>query len=456
MCYGYDMKLGAYTLIRKIAEGGIAEIYLAKAASLRGSDKYLVCKCIKSALTGDSEFIDSIIREARLSVRMRHPNILEIFDLCYSDERAYLTMEYMDSSDLLHVILRMRERGLRIPYGVAVYAICEAAKGLHYAHELCDEQGAPLCLVHRDISPENILLGWNGGIKIGDFGIAKTNQMPDITPPETIKGKFGYMSPEQAWGDKIDRRSDIFSLAVVLYELTVGYSFYGQDAVSDMLMAARIAQYTPPSEYDPAYPKDLESILAKALDLDKKLRYQTAEEFREALEACARGNGWDCSSDAWLQWFHQTMETPPPELSLMRAVDIPKDPNSIVGHKQRPVSPITQISEDSEQTIRVSPQEIMEQLSSGQIPHSGTLPALHQSLITACIDPDHDFEAPKSEEPQPPKTSLILPKVPPSVTPTITDLQRKNTNKNRIIMALSIVVFLFILYIIIFWYCSRL
>ena len=449
------MKLGAYTLIRKIAEGGIAEIYLAKAASLRGSDKYLVCKCIKSALTGDSEFIDSIIREARLSVRMRHPNILEIFDLCYSDDRAYLTMEYMDSSDLLHVIMRMRERGIRIPYGVALHAICEAAKGLHYAHELCDEQGEPLCLVHRDISPENILLGWNGGIKIGDFGIAKTCQMPDITPPETIKGKFGYMSPEQAWGDKIDRRSDIFSLAVVLYELTVGYSFYGQDAVSDMLMAARIAQYTPPSQYDPAYPKDLEAILAKALDLDKKLRYQTADEFREALEACACNNGWDSSSNAWLQWFHQIIETPPPELSLMRAADIPKDPNSIVGHKQRPVSPITQINEDSEQTIRVSPEEIMEQLSTGQIPHSGTLPALHQSLITACIDPDHDFDTPKPEEPQQPKSPLLLPQVSATETPAMQEFQRKNTTKNRIVTALSVVVFLLIILLLVFGYLMR-
>ena len=448
------MKLGAYTLIRKIAEGGIAEIYLAKGMSLRGSDKYLVCKCIKSALTEDSEFIDSIIREARLSVRMRHPNIMEIFDLCYSDDRAYLTMEYMNAPDLLHVMLLAREKGVKIPYNVAVYVIVEAAKGLHYAHELCDEHGQPLMLVHRDISPENILLGWNGSIKIGDFGIAKTCQMPDITPPETIKGKFGYMSPEQAWGDKVDRRSDIFSLAVVLYELTVGYSFYGQDAVSDMLMAARIAQYVQPSDYEPAYPKALEGILAKALDLDKKERYETAEAFREALEVCAREAGWVCDEASWLSWLHGLIETPPPELSLMRASDIPKDPNSIVGHKKQAESQSESEDDDvSEQTIRVSSKEIMEQLSKDQVTRSGTLPALHQSLITACLEPEE--VAAETPEPQH-KSALILPEVSPNSENDAAHALKKAQQKrlNRIAMVAAII--LIIVYMIIFFVVIRL
>lgn len=375
------MKLGAYTLIRKIAVGGIAEIYLAKGISLCGEEKYLVCKCIKPELSGDSEFIESIIREARLSVRMRHPNIMEIFDLCYSDNRAYLTMEYMDAPDILQLMCLAREKGLKMPYGVAIHVICASARGLHYAHELCDEQGEALRLVHRDISPENILLGSDGSIKIGDFGIAKTCQMPDITPPETIKGKFGYMSPEQAWGDKVDRRSDIFSLAIVLYELTTGYSFYGQDAISDKLLAARVAQYTPPGQYAPDYPKDLEAILAKALDLDKGERYQTADAFREALETCAKANGWGCDRRAWLEWLHTVVDATGQGLSRMHADDIPKDPHSIVSNKQKML-----FSPDGVDADTVSSrQEVMQQLATGEIPASGTLPAVHQSLIMACI-----------------------------------------------------------------------
>lgn len=379
------MKLGAYTLIRKIAVGGIAEIYLAKGVSLCGEEKYLVCKCIKPELSGDSEFIESIIREARLSVRMRHPNIMEIFDLCYSDNRAYLTMEYMDAPDILHLMCLAREKGLKMPYGVAIHVICASARGLHYAHELCDEQGEALRLVHRDISPENILLGSDGSIKIGDFGIAKTCQMPDITPPETIKGKFGYMSPEQAWGDKVDRRSDIFSLAIVLYELTTGYSFYGQDAISDKLLAARVAQYTPPGQYAPDYPKDLEAILAKALDLDKGERYQTADAFREALETCAEANGWGCDRRAWLEWLHTVVDAPCQGLSRMHADDIPKDPHSIVSNKQKmPFSPDGGDADRLGSAVS-SRQGVMQQLATGEIPPSGTLPAVHQSLIMACI-----------------------------------------------------------------------
>ncbi len=353
------MKLGAYNLIRKIAEGGIAEIYLAKGHTKQGGDKYLVCKCIKSAVATDAEFLSSIICEAHFSVNMRHPNIMEVFDLCRSDGRSYLTMEFMDAGDFHQILSMCREKGQKLPLGVAIYVVSQAALGLHYAHELCDEKGEHLELVHRDISPENILLNRKGDVKIADFGIAKTNKMPDVTPPDIVKGKFGYMSPEQAWCDKADRRSDIFSLAVVLYEATTNRLFNVFNSVEDMLMAARTGQFTKPTDIDPNFPRDLEQILLKALDLDKKLRYQTALEFKSALEVFAYQNGLNIDRQAWLDWMHSAMLDNSPALPLMSAAEIPDDKNSVIRHRD---SDESKIELDTDRTIPLLPDMVIEEL----------------------------------------------------------------------------------------------
>ena len=186
------MKLGAYTLIKKIAEGGVADIYLAKIKTSQLQDKYLVCKCIRQSLTQDDEFLGSIINEAQCTTRLRHPNILEVFDLCACDGNAFLAMEYLDAQDFSKLIIHNNARNETVPYTYAAYAIGQVALGLHAAHTLNDVHGKPFHLVHRDVSPENILFSSDGAIKIGDFGIAKTVQMPDITPPDVVKGKFNY------------------------------------------------------------------------------------------------------------------------------------------------------------------------------------------------------------------------------------------------------------------------
>ena len=353
------MKIGNYNLIRKIAEGGVAEIYLAKTHSKQGGDKYLVCKCIKESLTSDMDFLASIIQEAQLSIKMRHPNILEVFDLCSVDGRAFLTMEYMNSPDFQGILQQCRKSNETIPYGPAIYVICETAKGLHYAHELEDELGQPLNLVHRDISPENILLNSRGDVKLSDFGIAKTCQMPDITPPDTVKGKFAYMSPEQAWADPLDRRSDIFSLAIVLYETLLGCTIYDQSwSIADILMAARIAQFRKPTEIRPDFPADLEAIILKALDLDISLRYNTADAFRRALEECAAHHQWDCSREAWCNWLSSHFPENSTQLPVMRAAEIPDDASSIIRHQDRSIPDLTP---DLDRTVIVSRKFIEEQ-----------------------------------------------------------------------------------------------
>ncbi len=377
------MKLGVYNLIRKIAEGGVAEIFLAKGKTLQGRDKYLVCKCIKPALTSDTDFLESILREAQLSIQMRHPNIMEVFDLCSSEERAYLTMEYMDAPDFRHVLMAARESHNKLTYGSAIYVVGMAALGLHYAHELIDRDGTPLNLVHRDISPENILLSWNGDVKISDFGIAKTSKMPDITPQDTVKGKFGYMSPEQAWADRVDRRTDIFSLAVVLYEATLGVTFYGGNSVADILMSARVGQFVLPSEIDSDYPADLERILLKALDLDKKERYQTALEFKEALEACAQQNDWVVQRDAWISEMHKIVGSQPDPIPRMSAAEIPDDPNTIIAHKP---DQDCVIETDNDSTIQLKHQDLIEELRNLSMHTTSSLPAVPTELLSAAIE----------------------------------------------------------------------
>ncbi len=326
------MKLGAYTLIKKIAEGGVADIYLAKIKTSQLQDKYLVCKCIRQSLTQDDEFLGSIINEAQCTTRLRHPNILEVFDLCACDGNAFLAMEYLDAQDFSKLIIHNNARNETVPYTYAAYAIGQVALGLHAAHTLNDVHGKPLHLVHRDVSPENILFSSDGAIKIGDFGIAKTVQMPDITPPDVVKGKFNYMSPEQAWADKIDLRSDIFSLAAVLYEATTGHCFYPAESIEACIQCARMALFELPHNVCPTFPPALEAIMLKALDLDKKCRYSSALEFKLALDSFIASQGVNITKEDWIEYIKPRIEYPPMPLPRLCASEFEPDASSLLAH----------------------------------------------------------------------------------------------------------------------------
>ncbi len=352
------MNLGAYTLIRKIAEGGVADIYLAKTKAVLRQEKYLVCKCIRQNLAHDEEFLGSIINEAQCTTRLRHPNILEVFDLCACDANAFLAMEYLDAQDLSKLIIGNNARNETLPYVYAAYVIGQVALGLHAAHELTNAQGTPLRLVHRDVSPENILFGAGGEIKIGDFGIAKTVFMPDITPPDVIKGKFNYMSPEQAWADKIDRRSDIFSLAAVLYEATTGHCFYPSDSIESCIQCARMALYEPARSICPDYPPKLEEILAKALDLDKKCRYATALEFKIALDGFIASQNQTVAKDDWIAYLRPRVEFPDHPLPRLQAAEFVPDASSLLAHAHAGGAPGGNDAADPIATGQIGAEEI--------------------------------------------------------------------------------------------------
>ena len=357
------MKLGAYHLIRDIARGGIADIYLAKVATSSGKEKYLVCKCLKKSLTQDTEFLNSIIHEVQISRQLHHENIVEIFDLCAVEGQAFLTMEYLDGLDFHKLLQKNSEEGTRVPYPLAIYAIGEVANGLHAAHELTDASGHSLHLVHRDISPENILFGARGEIKIADFGIAKTSNMPDITPPDTIKGKFNYMSPEHAWGDRLDRRADLFALAAILYEAVTGCSFYPTDSIAATMQCARTANYVLPHEILPDFPPDLEKILVKALDLDKNQRYATALEFRLALDGCAAQHRWHATRDDWTQYLVERLQIQDAKLPLMHHGDALCDTSSLI-----PIDGTALANdEDTDATGQILPDELAEILKNSGV-----------------------------------------------------------------------------------------
>ncbi len=327
------MNLGRYSLINKIAEGGISDIYLAKTAARSGDENYLVCKCIKKSCLNDAEVLSSLKNEAEILVQLRHPNIIQVFDLCEEQGITWMTMEYMDSENLFRLLIMNRAMGMVMPYEVAIYVIGKICLGLHAAHEMRDFNGNALNLVHRDISPENILFNTNGDIKISDFGIAKTANMADITPKETIKGKFNYMSPDQAWGDKVDRRSDIFSVAILLYECLLGQSMYPSGSVANAISSARMAIYETPRNLMPDFPEDLENILKTALDVDKNKRYQTALEFKTALDKCAQDHGWNITRSEWIEYLRERIKFPNPVLPMMQAEEILPDPSSVLSNK---------------------------------------------------------------------------------------------------------------------------
>ncbi len=313
------MNSSPITYIEKIAEGGVANIFLAKSPDVTGQEKYLICKSPKPSCK--SEFLDSIEREIYFAERIQHPNILDIFERRSVQGDDCLVMEYMDGHNFQKLLQICISSGQRVPYHLAIYAIGQAALGLHAAHEMVDEFGNRLDTVHCDISPENILFSMDGDIKISDFGIALTNKMPD---PTEIHGKFNYMSPEQAWGDRPDRRSDIFSLATVLYEAVTGCRFNPNDDPNVAIQNAQFGLFTPPHELVEDFPADLEQILLKSLDLDKKLRFNTAFDFKEAIDSCASKYQWYTDKNIWLDYLQQLFGTPNSLLPRMKREHYPK------------------------------------------------------------------------------------------------------------------------------------
>src|SRR5215510_12640122 len=243
----------------------MAEIHLAKAAGIAGFEKYVALKMIHPNFAEDEQFIQMLVDEAKIAVQLTHGNIAQTFDLGRVGETYYITMEFVDGADLYKILRRGSEQDQDVPLDVCAFVAKEMATGLDYAHRKKDVGGKSLGIVHRDVSPQNVLVSYAGEVKLVDFGIAKATMKVRQTQVGVIKGKYYYMSPEQAWGDPLDHRSDIFSCGIVLYEMMTGQMLYLEEDLHRLLDMVRRADIAPPTRLRRDIPPQLERIVMHAL-----------------------------------------------------------------------------------------------------------------------------------------------------------------------------------------------
>lgn len=263
----------------------MAEVFRAESAGLEGFKKTVAIKRVLPHLSEKKQFIGMFLDEARVSAHLSHSNCVQVFDIGVGDNTYFIVMEYVDGADLKAVIERHRRFGQPIPAELATLISVRICEGLSYAHELRDGQGRPLHIVHRDMSPPNVLITRHGEVKIVDFGLAKANSQLEHSEPGIIKGKFGYLSPEAAKGLPIDHRTDVFAVGIILWEMLAGKRLFMGDTDLATVRQVQAAVIPPLHQFNPSVTPDLEQILAKALAADPDARYQTARDFGRDLNA---------------------------------------------------------------------------------------------------------------------------------------------------------------------------
>ncbi|MGO8999827.1 MAG: serine/threonine-protein kinase PknK [Polyangiaceae bacterium] len=276
------LKLAQFEVLRRLGAGGMAEVFLAKKGGAEGTFKVLVVKRILPTYGSSRRFRAMFVEEAQVATRLNHPNVVQVYEFYDGgDEGQLLAMEYVEGPDLGALMSNAKAKGTRVPPWIAAWIIGEAAKGLHYAHEKKDEGGAPLEIVHRDVSPQNILLSFEGAVKIADFGIASAKLFSEEAG--VLKGKFGYMSPEQARAEKVDRRSDLYALGVIFWEILAGRPLHGGLGGEALLDIVRSGVVEPPTTYVRTIPDELEKIVMRALSTKREDRFQTGRELQTAI-----------------------------------------------------------------------------------------------------------------------------------------------------------------------------
>jgi serine/threonine protein kinase len=272
-----------FKIIRKLDAGGMAEVYHAEQESIEGFRKTVAVKKVLPHLVQNEKFLRMFLDEARLSLRMSHANVVQVFNVAKAGGSYYVIMEFVDGVNLKGIMEFMRARGTLIPVEQAVFISIETCKGLQYAHTLHDSNGRALGIVHRDVSPPNILISKQGEVKLVDFGLAKAVDQLEHTDPGVVKGKFSYLSPEAVEGQVVDCRTDIFAAGILLYEMLTGRRLFQGKNDYETVQQVRVAEIPPLSRLNPAVPRDLERIVQRALARDVKQRYQSAQEFGDDL-----------------------------------------------------------------------------------------------------------------------------------------------------------------------------
>lgn len=274
---------GEFELIQRVASGGMGEVFLACQRKIAGVEQYLAIKRMLPDLSRDEEAVQMFLDEARLASRLDHQNVVHIFDLGVADDRYYLAMEFLEGRDMKRVMGRLATYNWPLPFAFAAKIVSETAKGLHYAHELTDDSGQELNVIHRDISPQNIFMTVHGTIKVLDFGIAMARSRLVKTKDGVMKGKVAYIAPERIVGHPSDRRADVFSLGVVLWELSIGKRLFKRSNDVKTLLAIVNGEVPRPTQMNADFPLELEAIMLRALAHDPDDRYPTCRALQDDL-----------------------------------------------------------------------------------------------------------------------------------------------------------------------------
>jgi serine/threonine-protein kinase len=282
------LRLGPYELLRQIATGGMAEVYLARRAGPHGFQKLVAVKRILPQYTRDPDFVAMFVDEARVCARLGHPNIVQVFDFGEQDGQLYMAMEFVDGTTGARLIRGAASRGEEVPLDVCLYITLSILRALDYAHGARDDSGRPLSLVHRDVSPGNVLIDRSGAVKLTDFGIARAAEIERRTDQGQLKGKLGYMSPEQVVGRELDARSDIFTVGIVLAEMLILRPLFSGGKELDVLFRIRDADVSAIDRAGARVPDDVRSVLFRALSRDPALRWPSAGSFADAIDEIVR------------------------------------------------------------------------------------------------------------------------------------------------------------------------
>lgn len=302
-------RFGRYVLFDKIGEGGMARIYLGRPES--GSDKLLVVKQMLPLFSNSERFSKLLIDEAKLAAELTNSNIVQVFDLGREGDVLYIAMEYVEGFDLRQLLQQCSKRQIALPIEFSLFVVGETLKALEHAHKKKNEQGESLGIVHRDVSPSNVLLSFHGEVKLCDFGIARAMAAREEVPDEAIEGKAGYMSPEAARGEPIDARADVFSVGIVLWELVAGRKLYRGGGVGRMPSLEQASQAEIPVLPERGLPHETElhRIIGRALSVDRDMRYASCRDMRRDLEAYVLEAGLTVSQLKFGEWITQNFGT---------------------------------------------------------------------------------------------------------------------------------------------------
>ena len=335
--------ISQYDILRKLARGGMGEVYLARQTGIAGFAKEVVIKRIHSNFAEEPQFVSMFLQEARIAALLDHPNIVQIYELGKQGNDYFIVMEYVRGLSLSRM---MKAANAALPIPSAIQIAAGVAAGLQFAHERKDPNGVPLNLVHRDISPPNILLSTSGSVKITDFGIAKIRQSVTQTQAGVIKGKWSYISPEQARGDPASPQSDIYSLGLVLYEMTTGVRAYPPGNDKALLRAVANGQVPPPELHVTNYPEDLREVLMRAIEPDPRNRYRECQELQDELLALLVSRQIVTSPAKLGQFVQRFVDDPTPVEEPQVGAPIPTNQPELVPDDVVAVAPIETLEQD--------------------------------------------------------------------------------------------------------------